>query len=185
MSAPAVMFNTPLPTALVPSTSSWLLVRWTSLAPLLDRLTAPVNWCAWVRVIGLAPAAKLEVPGTVSAPVWLIAPLATMVRFCPTLDVARLNATPSVRATSFAPLLESVTAPVKLLPACVSVIGLAPALKLDTPLTVSAPVCVIAPLAVSDRTPNTLDAASETPPVFDTYAPPNPASNVRLSVPAP
>jgi hypothetical protein len=44
------------------------------------------------------------------------------------------------------PLLESDTAPVKLLPAVVNVIAFAPAVKLDVPDTVNVPFCVMPPV---------------------------------------
>jgi len=59
----------------------------------------------------------------------------------------------SVTATLFAPVLLSETAPVKSSPELVSVIALAPALKLDVPLTEIAPLWVIAPVAVTTRFP--------------------------------
>lgn len=58
-----------LPTVDAPSTVALLLFRFTALAPLLLKDTAPVNELSCVKVIGLVPAVKLEVPGTVNAPV--------------------------------------------------------------------------------------------------------------------
>src|SRR5436309_3451861 len=58
-----------------------------------------------------------------------------------------------VSETSFAPELDNVIAPVKLLAAVVKVIALLPAVKLDVPGTVIVPVCVIAPPANATKLP--------------------------------
>lgn len=58
-----------------------LLVKATSLAPELLSETAPVKaLVALVKVIALLPAVKLAVPGTVNAPVWVMAPPAVAVK---------------------------------------------------------------------------------------------------------
>ena len=101
----------------------------------------------------LLPALKLEAPGTVKAPVWVIAPFDVTVKLLPTLDAANTVAILLASDTSLAPLLDKVIAPVKLLPAVVKVIALAPALKFAVPGTVIAPVCVIAPPAVAFKLP--------------------------------
>lgn len=62
------------PTLDGPSIVAILLVSETLFAPLLLKLTAPVSTFAWVNVIACAPAVKLEVPGTVATPVWVILP---------------------------------------------------------------------------------------------------------------
>src|SRR5581483_7092437 len=51
-----------------------LLVKLTAFDPLLFRATAAVNELFCVKVIGNAPAVKLEVPDTVNTPVSVIAP---------------------------------------------------------------------------------------------------------------
>ena len=51
-----------------------MLVIDTLFAPLLLRDTAPVNALFCVNVIGLLPAVKIEVPGTVNMPLCVIAP---------------------------------------------------------------------------------------------------------------
>ena len=58
-----------------------LLVKETLLAPLLDNVIAPVNTFALFKVIALFPALKLDKPGTVKIPVWLIAPLDAIIKF--------------------------------------------------------------------------------------------------------
>ena len=58
-----------------------LLVKETLFVPLLDNVIAPVNTFALFKVIALLPALKLEVPGTVKIPVWVIAPPDEIVRF--------------------------------------------------------------------------------------------------------
>ena len=91
-------------------------------------------------------------PGTVNAPVCVIAPLELMVRLLPTLEAAKMVAMLLVNETLFAPELESVTAPVSAL-ACVKVIALVPALKLEVPDTVMMPDCVIAPVLAMVKLP--------------------------------
>ena len=63
-------------------------------------------------------------------------------KLLPTLDAANTVAILLVSDTSFAPLLNNVIAPVKLLlpPLVDKSIALAPALKLEVPGTVNAPV---------------------------------------------
>lgn len=94
------------------------------------------------------PVVKLEVPGTLKMPDSVIAPPALIVKFCPRVDAANCNAPLVVRAASKAPLLFKVTAPLKLF-ACVKLMAFAPALKLEVPPTVKAPVWPMpAPVAV-------------------------------------
>ena len=56
-------------------------------APLFDSVIAPVKLLAWVKVMGLPPAVKLEVPGTVNAPVCVIAPPAIADKLPPLVNV--------------------------------------------------------------------------------------------------
>ena len=75
----------------------------------------------------------------VIAPVCVILPLA--VRFkspVPTEELPRIKAPPFTSETSLLPELLRETAPVKLLPLCVKLMVLAPALKLEVPPTVKA-----------------------------------------------
>src|SRR5581483_10450916 len=102
------------------------------------------------KVIGFAPALKLDVPGTVNGPVCVIAPVLDIVKLLPTVEVVKVSGVVLVRLTLLLPLLLNVTAPVKAL-FCVKVIGFAPALNDEVPATVITPVCVIAPPAVRDR----------------------------------
>ena len=115
------------------------MVKDTELVPLLFILTAPEKPLFCVKVIALAPELKLAVPGTVKAPVWVIAPVAVTVKFWPTVDAANTVAILLVRLTLLVPLLLKVIAPVKAL-LCVKVIALEPALKFAIPGTVKAPV---------------------------------------------
>lgn len=148
-----------LPTLDAANTKPMLFVTLTLLVtPELLKVTAPVNALACVKVIGFAPAVKFAVPATVAAPVCVIAPEAITTKFLPTVEVPKTNALPLVIATSFAPLLLKLTAPVNAF-ACVNVIGLAPALKLEVPATVNAPDCVMAPLAIAAKLP-TLEAVN-------------------------
>ncbi len=148
------------PTVDAASTVAILLVKETLfVAPLLLKATAPVNTLFWVKVIGLAPALKLDVPGTVNTPVWVIAPLDATVKLLPTVDAASTVAILLVNDTLLAPLLLKVIAPVKVL-ALFKVIALTPALKFDVPGTVKTPVCVMAPLEATVKLLPTVDAAS-------------------------
>ena len=123
----------------MPICNAPLLVTATAFAPLFDKDTAPVKLLlALVNVIALAPAEKLEVPGTVSAPVCVRVPPELIVKFCPTDEAANTVAILLVNETLLAPLFDNVIAPVKLF-ACVKVMGLAPAEKLEVPGTVNAP----------------------------------------------
>src|ERR1700733_8482364 len=118
-----------------------LLVRLTVLAPLLESVIAPVSkLAALVKVMALAPAVKLEVPGTVNAPVCVIAPTEVIAKFCPIVEAAREVARLLVKLTLLLPLFEKEIAPVKELVAVVKVMGLAPAVKLDVPDAVNSPV---------------------------------------------
>lgn len=78
MAPPEVRASVPVPTLDVPMTRAPLLVKATLLAPELESETAPVKALAEVKVMAFAPALKLEVPGTVRAPVCVIAPLEVM-----------------------------------------------------------------------------------------------------------
>ena len=135
-----------------------LLVKVTLFAPLLESVMAPVKLLLLpfvVKSMAFVPAVKLAVPGIVKAPVWLMAPLETRVKLLPMLDAAREVARLFVRVIAFAPLLESVMAPVKLLllPFVVKLMALAPAVKLAVPGTVKAPVWLITPPAVATKFP--------------------------------
>ena len=121
-----------------------LFVNVTLLLPLFERVIAPVKLLLAplvVRLMALAPALKLEVPGTVKAPFCVMAPFDIIVKLFPTLDAANKVARLFVNVTSLAPLFERVMAPVKLLlaPLVLRLMALAPALKLDVPGTVKAP----------------------------------------------
>jgi len=82
-----VMFKRPDPTEILPKLKAEPLVRETLLIPLLERLTAPVKALLCVKVMALAPEVKLEVPGTVKAPVWVIAPPAVTDKLPPEFSV--------------------------------------------------------------------------------------------------
>src|SRR5258706_489316 len=141
------------PTELVPRSSGVLSVIEARLAEFDSDSGPPNELAALVMVIALAPALKLAAPGTVSAPVCVIAPEAITVRSCPTDEAASDRPVLSVICTLFAPVLVSVTAAWKSLPALVSVIAFAPALKLATPVAVTAALCVIAPLEIAASCP--------------------------------
>lgn len=150
MLPPAVTVK-PSPRVEAPNTNAMPLVILTALAPLLLKLTAPVNALLCVKVMGCAPTLKLDVPPTVNIPVCVKVPDVT-VKFLPIPEAASTNAMPLLMLTSLAPVLFNVTAPKKLL-FCVKVIGFAPALKLEVACTDNAPVWVIAPPAVATNAP--------------------------------
>src|SRR5581483_11599180 len=64
---PEVIANV-LPTVDAANAVAILLVKLTAFAPLLLKVTAPVNTLLCVKVIAFAPAVKLDVPGTVNTP---------------------------------------------------------------------------------------------------------------------
>lgn len=80
------------PTLEAPSMVAWLLVRLILLVPELLKLIAPVSKLFWVKVIALAPALKLEVPGTVRIPFCVMAPTALTVKLLPTEEAANNKA---------------------------------------------------------------------------------------------
>jgi hypothetical protein len=145
-----VKLSVPVPTDEVPMLNAPLLVTDTLFAPLFESETAPVKTFALFNVIALPPTVKLDAPGTVRIPVWVIAPLEVIDRFCPTVEAAKTVAMLFVKATALAPLLDKVIAPVNAF-ALFKVIALLPALKLDVPGTVRIPVCVIAPFDITAR----------------------------------
>jgi hypothetical protein len=100
--------------------------------------------------------AKEELPATVSAPPrFVIAPTDDTIRLPPTFDDPRSVAVPLVRLASLAPVLASETLPVNRFPTLVSVIALAPALKLEAPPTVSVPISLTAPEITARLPPTT------------------------------
>ncbi len=72
-----------LPTVDAAKTVAMLLVNVTALAPLFDKVIAPVKLLdapLVVKLIVFAPAVKLAVPGTTIAPVCEIAPPASTIK---------------------------------------------------------------------------------------------------------
>ena len=105
----------------------------------------------------------------------------------PTLTVPRSITFTSVTVTSLAPLLLRLTAPVKSFEALVSVMALAPALKLETPVTLILimPLWVMSPLALTVRPPEVTETAARSiAPVSVTATAPVPLL-LRLTVPPP
>ena len=64
-----LILKVPVPTEILPRLKAEPLVRETLLLLLLESATAPVKALLCVKVMGLEPAVKLEVPGTVKTPV--------------------------------------------------------------------------------------------------------------------
>ena len=140
------------------------------LAPVLVRLTAPrKSLAALSSRITPAPAFTVMVPAPiVIPPVCVIAPLLVRLRLPVTsglmFTAESVSAFMSRIEMAFTPLLVRLTAPPKSLPALLSAIAPAPALSDDCPLPVTiAPVCVIAPLVVTARTPAAVGVI-DTPP---------------------
>lgn len=81
----------PVPTLILPRTKASLLKSETLLLPLLLKETAPVKLFALpfvVKSMALPPAVKLAVPGTVMAPVCVIAPPAVRAKLPPFVKVS-------------------------------------------------------------------------------------------------
>ncbi len=72
--------NVPVPTLEESILNARVFVTATLLAPLLLRETAPVKALFCVNVIACAPAVKLDVPGMVNTPVWVILPAVVTLR---------------------------------------------------------------------------------------------------------
>ena len=83
-----------------------------------------------------------------------------------------------------APELFRLTAPVKSLVPVVSVMALAPALKLDVPATAMAAACVMAPTLVALKLPTTVDALNLSGPAVERKALPAAVVVVTPSAPA-
>ena len=151
----AVTASVPLPTFETPRMIALASVTATLFAPVLFRPTAPMKlFAALVSVIAPAPVVNVAAPAPNAAActiapvcVMLLAPVAVTVSVPdPTPEAPSTSALASVIATLFAPEFESDTAPVKSLPALVSVIAFAPEVNELVPETVAAPVCVSAPV---------------------------------------
>ena len=65
---PEIKLIVPVPTPTVPKTMAPAVVKETVLEPLLESETAPVSRLFWVKVMGLAPTVKEEVPPTLRTP---------------------------------------------------------------------------------------------------------------------
>lgn len=155
--APVAVTVKLFPTLDAPKIKPMLLVILTSLIPLLFSVTGPVKALFCVNVIGLAPELKLDAPATVKTPDCVIGPFATTVKLLPAFKVVKAIPVAVVILMSLAPVLFKVTVPTKVL-FWVSVIGFAPALNIELPWTVIAPVCVMAPLAVTVKSLPNVDA---------------------------
>jgi len=114
---------------------------------------APLILFAWLRLRNALVAFSVKVTTPVAeaacvrAPVCVMLPLAVRFRFpVPTEEVPRLKAVLFTSETALLPELLRETAPVKLL-FCVKLMALAPALKVEVPPTVNAPVWPMPALA--------------------------------------
>ena len=110
-----------------------------------------------------APAVRLVVPVIANAPLSVIAPAAVTTRSPLIVDAPKPIAPMSLRVTLSA--LTIVTSPPKLF-ALSSVMSLAaPAVRLVVPVIANAPLSVIAPVAVTTRSPLMVDAPKPIAPV--------------------
>ena len=178
--APLVDTSSVPPTMDVPSTVARLFTRLTlPVAPVVLKDTAPVKALvavlrvmAWFAVLVV----KLDVPVTAKAPLWPIVPVVSVTLKAPPM-VEAPNTVPPLfnRLTSPpAPVVLNDTAPPKALVEVLRVIALAPAVKLEVPVTVKAPVSLITPLLVTPKVPPMVDAPSTVAWLF-----------VRLTLPVP
>src|SRR5579864_6331754 len=99
MLPPEIKLIVPVPTPTVPKTMAPAVVKETVLEPLLESETAPVSRLFWVKVMGLAPTVKEEVPPTLRTP------------FCVKAPEVRVRLPPMVEAPNNKPFvsLEIVT----------------------------------------------------------------------------
>src|SRR3990167_2275399 len=140
----------------VPSTNAPVVVSAILLAPLFEKLTAPLKLLFCVSVMAFAPDVKLEVPVTVATPLCVMAPLVVTAKMPEIVDAANANAFASTNVTLL-PVVMPTDA--KSLEASSSVILLPdPAAKVDAPETVKAPLSVIAPAVVTLNVPDIVDA---------------------------
>ncbi len=91
-----VKLKVPVPTEEAPIDKAMLLLTLTLLARELLSETAPVNTLALPKVIALAPAVKLAVPGTVKTPDCVIAPPAVAIKLPPLVKVVAAKAMPAL-----------------------------------------------------------------------------------------
>ena len=98
-----------------------------------------------------APAARVVTPVTVNAPDWITAPSEVRLNAPPVVTVPRFVGRSLTKVRLFAPVLLRFTAPVNKLPALLSVTAFAPAVRVVAPVTLNAPLCVIAPAVVTCR----------------------------------
>jgi len=151
----AVKPSVPEPIDEVPRTKAPLLTKATLFAPLLFKLTAPVNALLKPRLMAFAPALKLAVPPTVKMPVCpmpALVAVAIAVKFVPILEAAKFKVLVFVMV-AVVPLVKA-TLPVKLLllPLVVKSIEV-PAFKVVVPGTTTVPASLMAAPAVNDKLP--------------------------------
>ncbi len=139
-----------------------------SVPPLLRKSMLPV------------PVLKLVTAGKVS----VVPAIAVIPVFAPSAGAANVNALLSVTET-LVPVLLSVTAPMKSFVPVVSVIGKGPVVKLAAPVTNNAPLCVIAPPAVTLKLPLTLNSLRATVLLKSNVTLPAPLPPVVLRLPLP
>ena len=112
-----------------------------------------------VIALSLTSVVNEDVPPTVITPLSVITSPDVTAKFCPTDTVPRFTAVvPLSNVTSPVPVVVKLTAPVNAFVVVFKVMDLfaTSVMKLDVPVTVSAPVCVIASLAVTNKLPATV-----------------------------
>src|SRR5436853_220743 len=117
----------------------------------VEKLLAPPN-----VMLFAAPVSRVVTPVTVRAPLWVRAPLVVTPKVPETVEAARFRALASVRATLFPVVMPTV---LKSLPTLFNVMLLAaPAARVVAPTTLTAPLWVKAPLVVTPKVPETVEA---------------------------
>ena len=128
-----------------------------SLPAVTASVTVPVKSLLVLPSVMLEPPAAVNelLPSTFRMALPEMLPASTTtVRFWPAVTAPSTSALSSRMLMSLAPELLSVTAPPKLLSVSFKVMALAPAENDDVPVTISSPVCVIAPPARMSRLPD-------------------------------
>ncbi len=113
---------------------------------------------ALLRVMLLAaPAASVVTPVTARAPLWVRAPFVVTPKVPETVEAPKMRALASRRLTLLPLVMPTV---LKLFAALLRVMLLAaPAARVVTPVTVSAPLWVRTPFVVTPKVPDTVEAA--------------------------
>src|SRR3990167_8315620 len=148
--------NVPVPTETVPTLIAPDVLTDTLFAPLFDNAIAHVKLLlAFANVMAFAPAVKLDVLDAVSAPLCVMAPAVVTSNVPVIVEAANSKALASFNVTLLPvviPTLEKVFA------ASSVILFVDPAASVVAPVTANTPLSVIAPLAVTDKSEEIVDA---------------------------